>query len=251
MPLRTIARISEDLRNLGVRPGDTLMVHSSLKSMGHVPGGAKTAIRGLLEALGDEGTLLMPALSYMDVSPDQPVFDPERTPSCVGVIPELFRTRPRTNRSIHPTHSVCGTGPRAGKMLANHVVDTSPVGEYSPFRLLPLMGGRILMLGCGLRPNTSMHGIEELSVPPYLFLQEAVTYVIRHQSRDFPVHHKRHGFQGHEQRYDRLPEVMERGLLRGKVLEADSWLIDAEPMWEVVDRKLRQDPLFFVDKRER
>lgn len=246
---QTVLRISADLKRLGVKPGDTLLVHSSLKSMGHVPGGAKTVIYGLLDAIGHEGTLLMPALTFMFVSPEQPLFDPDVTPSCVGAIPEFFRTMARTIRSIHPTHSVCGIGPRAAKMLGNHVVDTSPVGEYSPFRLLPLVGGKILMLGCGLEPNTSMHGVEELVRPPYLFLPEPVTYVIRHMSREYPVHHLRHGFEGYIQRFDRLGSVMETGLSNGKVLEAQASLIDAATMWETVERKLRQDAFAFVQKK--
>lgn len=242
-------RIVASLQEMGVRPGDTLMVHSSLKSLGHVPGGARTVINALLEVLGEEGTLLMPALSFMFVSPEQPVFEPDDTPSCVGEIPEFFRTFQRAVRSVHPTHSVCGVGPRARKLLGNHVVDTSPVGEYSPFRLLPLIGGKVLMLGCGLKPNTSMHGIEELSVPPFLFEPEPVTYIIRHMSKEYPVHHLRHSFRGYNQRYDRLEQVMDRGLVHGKVLQADSWLIDAEPMWSAVDRTLRKDPFFFVEAR--
>lgn len=247
--IRTLSRIIADLSALGIGPSDTLMVHSSLSSFGMVQGGPRTVVNALLEVLGDEGTLLMPALSFIAVSPETPVFDPEGTPSCVGEIPECFRKLGRTLRSIHPTHSVCGVGPRAKKMLANHMIDTSPVGEYSPFRLLPLVGGKILMLGCGLRPNTSMHGVEELIVPPYLFLEEPVTYIIRNLDRDYPVHHLRHNFDGYEQRYDRLPAVMETGLVHGEVAGAESWLIDAEAMWMQVERKLRQDPFFFVDRK--
>jgi len=78
--------------------------------MGHVPGGPETVIRGLLGALGEGGTLLMPALSYNLVrlaAPDvYPLFDYKNTPSIVGKITEYFRTRPGTLRSLHPTHNV-------------------------------------------------------------------------------------------------------------------------------------------------
>ena len=58
------ARIAEGLIGAGVRSGGTVLVHSSLKSMGPVPGGPETVILGLLEALGPEGPLLLPALRY-------------------------------------------------------------------------------------------------------------------------------------------------------------------------------------------
>jgi len=81
-------------------------VHTSLRSLGKVPGGAETVVRGLLYALGENGTLLTPALSYASVGVNNPVFDVLHTPSCVGALPEYFRTRPGTIRSVHPTHSV-------------------------------------------------------------------------------------------------------------------------------------------------
>ena len=133
--------------------------HSSLRSLGPVPGGAETVVRGLVEALGPDGTLLMPALSYARVTPEQPLFDVRLTPSNVGALPETFRTRPGTLRSIHPTHSVCGVGRLAAELLGRHIEDRTPCGPRSPFHLLPEYGGQILMLGCGLRPNTSMHAV--------------------------------------------------------------------------------------------
>ena len=105
---QTIGKIKADLQELGVKNGDNLLVHSSLRSLGKVEGGAETVIRGMLEALGGEGTLLFPALSYVAVNAANPVFDVRNTPSCVGALPEYFRTRPGTVRSLHPTHSMSG-----------------------------------------------------------------------------------------------------------------------------------------------
>ena len=57
-------KITKDLRSLGVKAGDVLLVHSSLSSMGHVEGGAETVIAALRAVLGEEGTLMLPTLSY-------------------------------------------------------------------------------------------------------------------------------------------------------------------------------------------
>src|SRR5690606_7869867 len=103
------------------------------------------------------------------VTREQPEFDLVRTPSNVGTLAEYFRTRPGTIRSLHPTHSICGTGKRTAELLADHARDFTPCGPHSPLTKLPEVGGQILMLGCSLRPNTSMHGVEELVEPPYLF----------------------------------------------------------------------------------
>lgn len=243
----TIEAMGRDLAALGVRQGGLLLVHSSLKSLGPVPGGPETVVRALLAALGPSGTLLMPALSYKSVTGDHPLFDPATTPSCVGAIPEYFRHRPGTLRSIHPTHSVCAVGARAQEITASHHLDRSPVGANSPFRLLRDHGGKVLMLGCGLKPNTSMHGVEELSEPPYLLLPHPIRYTICTTAGQRQVEYRVHNFRGWAQCYDRLPQVMTSGLSRGMVLQADCWLIDADEMWRCGGRTLRGNPYYFVE----
>ena len=240
--------MKNDLLTLGVRPGGVLLVHSSLRSLGPLPGGAECAIRALLTALGPEGTLLMPALSYATVRSSHPVFDARQTPSCVGGLTEAFRTRPGTLRSIHPTHSVCGTGRLAGELLSDHERDATPVGPHSPFARLPGVHGQILFLGCGLRPNTSMHGIEEKVEPPYLFADPLDYQITRMDGSHTTMRVRRHGFRGWEQRYDRLESVLaEPDLRRGRVLQADCDLVESAAMWPAALNALRGDALYFVD----
>lgn len=96
------ASLAYDLRLLGLGPGDTLMVHTAFRALGVRD--PEAVILALLDVLGDGATLLMPALSWLQEPPD--VHDTRATPSCVGFLPEYFRTRPGTRRSLHPTHSV-------------------------------------------------------------------------------------------------------------------------------------------------
>ncbi len=243
-----IQEMKSDLESLGVRSGGVLLVHSSLKSLGQVPGGAETVILGLLEALGPEGTLLIPALSYATVNADNPVFDVRNTPCCIGWIPEYFRTRNGTLRSVNPTHSVCGTGHKVISLLEDHYLDHTPVGPHSPFHLLKDYQGQILMLGCGLCPNTSMHGIEELVEPSYLFRQMQNYQIIHEDGKETQMECRRHNFAGWKQRYDRVAEVLSGDEIRqGKVRQADSYLIEATSLWDKAYQKLRVSPFFFVD----
>ena len=156
-------------------PGGNLLVHASLKSLGNVSGGPQTVIRGILDALGDQGTLLMPALSYASVDEEHNVFDLINTPCCVGALPEFFRTFDGVVRSTHPTHSVSCWGKNKHLFTESHHKDTTPCGKNSPFHLLPKYNGQILMIGCGLKPNTSMHAIEEEAEVSYL-LKKAIKY---------------------------------------------------------------------------
>ena len=245
-----VDQISADLKTLGLRPGGILLVHSSLKSLGRVPGGPETVIRGLLDALQADGTLLMPALSYRSVTPSFPFFDFATTPACVGMIPEYFRTRPGSLRSCHPTHSVCGLGPHAQNILEGHVLDDTPCGTNSPFRRLrDHGGGQLLFLGCGLKPNTSMHAVEELVEPAYLFRKERATIqIIDSDGTAHARSYRQHGFEGVQQRYERVEELLDQGSLRtGLVLEAPCHLLEFDAMWNAALDALKRNPVYFVD----
>jgi aminoglycoside 3-N-acetyltransferase len=255
-----VVRMAADLTALGVRAGGVLLVHSSLRALGPLPDRAEATVRALLRALGDDGTLLMPALSYRTVSAQQPVFDVRHAPSCVGALSEYFRTRPSTIRSVHPTHSVSGTGARAAALLGEHGRDVTPVGPHSPFRKLRDAGpegasgsGQVLFLGCGLRPNTSMHGVEELAEPPYLYAGDVDYRIVLRDGRETTMRVRSHSFEGWEQRYDRLGPLLAergRGLTTGTVLSAQAHLVDAVALWETALAALRANPLYFVDKAD-
>jgi len=238
-------KMLSDFINPGIKPDDTILMHSSLSSLGYIEGGADTVIDTLIAAL-PEGTLLIPTLSYQTVTRENPFFSVTETPSCIGIIGETFRKRKGVKRSLHPTHSVCGTGKYAEEILEKHIETSTPAGKNSPFGLLPEYNGKILMLGCTLKPNTSMHAVEELLKPWYLLQKEPVEYTITDEKgNEFIKIHERHNFKTAEQRYDRLANIMD--IPCKKVMNADCYLIDAKEMWEKVYAKLKEDIDYFID----
>lgn len=243
-----IERIADELLASGLHRGGVVMVHSSIRALGPVPGGAESVVDGLLHALGETGTLLMPALSYETVPPEHPSFDVRSTPSNVGWLPEYFRLRPGTMRSLHPTHSVCGIGLRAVELLAGHERDTTPCGPNSPFRRLRDAGGQIVMLGCGLRPNTSMHAVEELVEPPYLYGPWWTYHLRDADGNDHAQRYRRHGFNGYRQRYDRIGSLLDQnGLMTGHCLNAEIQIMESSVMWKTALAALNANPYFFVE----
>ena len=82
-----------DLRALGVREGDSLLVHTAFSKLGKNVDPAEV-IDALRTALGEKGTLVLPALSWANVTAANPVFDVNATPVCVGFLPEYFRRLP-------------------------------------------------------------------------------------------------------------------------------------------------------------
>ena len=243
-----VERISHELRALGILSDDVILVHSSLKSLGYVEGGTETVIRGLLEAIGDNGTLLMPALSYSQKPPD--VHINRETPSNVGFVPEYFRKREGTIRSLHPTHSVCGIGNNVSEILKSHHLDNTPCGPNSPFNRIIDYGAKIVMLGCELRPNTTMHALEEYKNPPYLFGEDCVYTITDRDGKTYKKKYRRHGFSGWKQRYDRVAQLSSSDsfIRSGNILEAQTFVLDSQGFKIAVLSKLQENPCFFVDR---
>jgi aminoglycoside 3-N-acetyltransferase len=244
-----VRALADDLERLGVREGEAMLVHSSLRSLGPLPGGAETVVTALQQALGEEGLLLMPAHSYATVTASSPRFDIRSTPSCVGALTEYFRRRAETIRSLHPTHSVCGSGVRAREILSAHEKDNTPCGPNSAYHRVRDLDGQILFLGCGLDSNTSMHAVEELVQPPYLFAHSPVTFsLVNEHGFETSRSHRVHSFAGMRQRYDRLAaELGDQELKTGSVGKAACFLLEASGVWRAGLGALSRDPLAFVD----
>ena len=179
---RTRQGLALDLSRLGVRAGDTLLVHSSLTSVGWVVGGQVAVVQALLDVLGPEGTLVVPAQTGDNSDPKDwahppvpeawwqvirdhmPAFDPALTPArSLGVIAEAVRTWPGARRSDHPVTSFAAFGRLAGEITAVHDLDCQ-MGERSPLAVLERVGARGLLLGVGWGVCTSFH-LAEYRIP--------------------------------------------------------------------------------------
>ncbi len=161
-------RIKHDLRRLGLGNEDSVFVHSSMKSMGFVDGGAQNVINVFLEVLGASGLLAVPTFTFANF---QPFFDPEKTPSEMGLITETLRQREESFRSVHPRHSVAAMGQGAEKLVNGHL-EAGSFGEASPLDKLSKEGGFILLLGVGHNVNSIIHMAEVYAEVPYLYTWE-------------------------------------------------------------------------------
>jgi aminoglycoside 3-N-acetyltransferase len=176
MPLPcTQESLARDLRRLGLRAGMTVLVHSSLRRLGWVSGGATAVVQALMNTVTEQGTLIMPAYTgnYSDpaswhsssepqpwwqmIYEAMPAFDPQTTPTYqVGVIAETFRTSPGVYRSSHPHVSFSTWGRHAQAITANHSLEYG-LGEGSPLACVYELDGVVLLLGVGYDRNTSFH----------------------------------------------------------------------------------------------
>lgn len=157
-------KLKHDLKELGLKEGDIVLVHSSLNRIGHVKGGGDTVIDALLETVGNTGTIAVPTLTFAPrdfMQDNPPIFNPKETPSETGKISEIFRQRENAIRSIHPTHSVAAIGPHAEYLTKDNEKSQTPCGEHSPFYKLIELDGYLLVLGSPFTHMPSFHVIED------------------------------------------------------------------------------------------
>ena len=167
--------ILDALEKVGVTSGQTIMVHTSLSSLGFVCGGAQTVIEALLESVGSDGTIMMPTQSWKNLDPttgvhweepeewwqiirdNWPAYDKDITPTnTMGAVAEMFRKWPGTLRSDHPARSVAAYGKYADFLTREHNL-TNIFGEGSPIGKLYELNGYVLLVGVGYDKNTSLH----------------------------------------------------------------------------------------------
>lgn len=165
----------KNLKALGLKKGDAVIVHTSLKSIGYVCGGAQTVIEALIDVVGDEGTIMMPTQSWKNLDPETgvhwdadesewdkiranwPAYDKNITPTnTMGAVAEMFRSWPGSIRTEHPARSVCAWGKLAKYLTEEHTL-SNIFGEGSPIAKLYECDAKVLLIGVGYDKNTSIH----------------------------------------------------------------------------------------------
>ncbi len=177
----TEASLLNDLRALGVRRGETLIVHTAMSKLGWVCGREAAVVRALLRAVGPFGLLVMPAHSGDNSEPkdwcnppvpeswfepirhNMPAYDRRVTATRgIGRVAECFRRYPGTRRSAHPHVSWAARGPLAAWRLRGHTAGKPCFGMASPVGRLYRANARTLLLGVGYGNCTALHMAEAL-----------------------------------------------------------------------------------------
>jgi aminoglycoside 3-N-acetyltransferase len=174
-PEFSIDSLTHDLQQLGIVSGDVLWIHSSLRAIGPVAGGADAVIGALLASVGPGGSVLMPVFNLVPRARRAETWRYPDTPSTTGYLTERFRLWPGTVRSDHYSHSVAAWGARSEWFVSGHrdqLGPTSPwdlqpwgrtFGSESPFMRLYQSGAKVLMLGVDYNSATFKHLIETLA----------------------------------------------------------------------------------------
>ena len=243
------AIILSGIRDVGVTPGDVLLVHSSLRSFGYVTGGAETVIDALLESVGDGGTLLVPTLTFSVLKTWPHHFSIRKTPSTSGRITEALRLRAQALRSRHPVSPAAAIEPQAAYLTADH--RDTPCGPDSPYYRLYELGGKVVFFGATLASNSVFHCAEEIVSPDYLgYASIAGAIVEDADGRKHTVSARRYdcsdrGIVRHLGNME--PVFLERGLLRRtNIGESRTYAIDAKANVGVSCEVLKTSPDYIL-----
>ncbi|MGI9491695.1 MAG: AAC(3) family N-acetyltransferase [Geminicoccaceae bacterium] len=251
-PILSSERLVTDLDRLPVRQGTVVLVHSSLKALGFVTGGAEAVVEALIKVFVErrDGTFMLPTFS-IDGSMHQTLtdggpFDLRSTPSNLGAIPEAFRRHPKAKRSLHPTHSLAAIGSKAGWLVEGHHLAGTSFGDGSPMANMLAADGYLLGLGTDLGRVTFYHCLEEIEddFPIDVFTPDSPIDVACYGHHD-QVHRlsiKAHDRAPAKHRIDQPDNTHLRsffqhrfedraGLSWHQIGEAPSWLIEAKKLY--------------------
>ena len=237
------------LKEMNIDPRGTLLVHSSMKAIGPVEGGADAVLDALSEYMKD-GLLVLPTHTWATVKDERNVFDVLREPSCVGILPELFRKRPGVVRSLHPTHSVAALGREAEDYVSGEEYARTPCARRGCWGKLYDRGASILFLGCRLTSNTFLHGVEEWNhIPNRLNPQAEEYFTVTPDGTRYRIPQYRHNASHPSRFYDKMePAFLEGGAIRyGMLGDAKCVLGDAAQMAEITTRWLLGNVHLFDD----
>lgn len=243
------------IQQMGIDPKGTLLIHSSMKAIGPVEGGADTVLDAWSEYMG-EGLLIFPTHTwkYIGDGKAQNVYDSRTLPACVGILPELFRKRPGVVRSLHPTHSVAALGKHAAAYTAGEETRHSPCPREGCWGKLLDLDADILFLGCTLRSNTFIHGVEEWAgIPDRLTGKAQPVTIIGPTGEEYhtDVHFHYCPVGDVSENYDKLEKpFLKHGAIRYSVFgDAPCIIGNARKMQETASALLEKDPNLFLDAK--
>ena len=239
--------LRQALEELKINPKGTLLVHSSMKSIGDVEGGADTVLDVLMDYM-KEGLLVFPTHTWSYINSENPKFDSRHSEVCVGILPELFRKRPGVVRSLHPTHSAAAIGEDKEEFIKDNELWDTPCARQSPWGKLLDRNAQIMLLGVDLRKNTFIHGVEEWAdIPGRMADETEPLFVINEQGKEILVPSRRHCGEDWSQYFWKVDDYFkEKGVMYlGKFGDAEVRICQAKPMTELLNEMLAINPRLF------
>lgn len=169
VPVLTRGDLDAALQAVGVRAGDGLLIHSAMHPLGKPDGGLVMVFAALKEAVGLDGTLVVPAFNFAFARGED--YDPYATPSHgMGAFAEHMRVQDKVLRTMHPLQSVAVWGERAVEFSG---LDTcSAFDDGSAFDRMLQLDFKLLLLGADIQAASIVHYSEQRAEVPYRYWKD-------------------------------------------------------------------------------
>ena len=187
--------IHDFLESVGIRHDNTVLVHTSMRSLGEVEGGCDGLIDSFTSYLSD-GLFIVPTHTWANVGASSPVYDVRRTETCIGALPNVAAFRTDGVRSLHPTHSVAAFGKDSLDFVRGEENATSPCWTGGVWQRLYDRSAVVLLIGVGLDRNTYFHAIDEMIDLPGRLTDPIPLTVIGYLGEEYKLSFRKHGVTG-------------------------------------------------------
>lgn len=147
------------LKKFNIKPSDTVIVHSALRKVGEIEGGANGLIDAFIEYL-HKGHLIIPTHTWAGIA-ERLYYDVNSTPTCLGALSKVAIERKDGVRSLHPTHSVKVFGKNAKKLVKGEENLSTPTAKGCLLSSFCLKKAYVILLGVTQTSNTFLHAVEE------------------------------------------------------------------------------------------
>lgn len=171
--------ILKQLETFQAAKGKPVLVHTSLRAIGEIEGGADTLLSAFIEYFTKDGGLLcIPTHTW-----DRDVMDRSKAETCVGVLSNIAAAHPDGIRSMHPTHSMTVFGEKEHVLKFVHEEGrvNTPTSPYGCYGNLYREEGYVLLIGVGHTKNTFLHCVEEMLQVPNRLTNDMVERTIIHK----------------------------------------------------------------------
>ena len=170
--------MTQNLKKLGICEGNSVIVHSSFKSLGEIKGGAQTVVNSFMNAVGKDGTVIFPTLCIEDWLNVYKNWHLD-APSDVGYLTNFFRKLPGAIRSNQATHSVAAMGKDAEYFTKTHgesglrygIFGDTPFAADSPWQKMYEKDTKLIFVGAPIIKCTMRHLVE------YIFVEECLNFM--------------------------------------------------------------------------
>ncbi len=250
--MNTFDSILRDIKNIGIKENDKIIIHSSMKKVGSTEGGGDTVLDAFCDYLGREGLVVLPCHTWQSVKEYENVYD-VNVPSNLGLLPNLFRVRKGVYRSLHPTHSMCAFGKGAKEFVDGEIGNDCFCGKGRCMNKLLDMGAKVLLMGVTLTSCTFFHLIEEqTTLDHYWFNDKPDFYKIRLDNGEIienPVYDTKIDTSKY---FDNALSIVknEKTTRLGKIGNAECILFECQKIYPLIQNLIRQNPDVFMGNKK-